>query len=75
MLRIWSNGRYSPTLHRVINTDAQRSRVSVPFFFEPNFGAEVAPPEALLRGEPPRERGVMYGAHLESKVLGNFELE
>lgn len=78
MMRVYSNGRYTPTLHRVINPDPTRSRVSVPFFYEPNFEAVVQPPAELLAaagGERPRFAPVRYGSHLESKVLNNFELE
>lgn len=76
MMRVYTNGAYTPTLHRVVNADPSRSRVSVPFFYETAFDAEVAPIPALLRnGERPLYSPVCYGRHLESKVLSNFELE
>ena len=76
MMRVYTNGAYTPTLHRVANTDPSRSRVSVPFFYETSFNAEVAPIPALLQtGEAPMCAPVRYGRHLESKVLSNFELE
>ncbi|XP_026455924.1 probable 2-oxoglutarate-dependent dioxygenase At3g50210 [Papaver somniferum] len=37
-LQIWSNGLYEPTLHRVVN-NSPKYRVSVAFFYEPNFDA------------------------------------
>lgn len=41
MLKVYTNGLYEPTPHRVINADPSRSRVSIPFFYEPAFEAEV----------------------------------
>lgn len=41
MLKVYTNGLYEPTPHRVINTDPSRSRVSIPFFYEPSFEAQV----------------------------------
>ena len=63
----------------MINTDPSRSRVSLPFFYEPAFEAVVAPlpqlagasPEVGARGLVP----VRYGSPLERKVLSTFELE
>ncbi len=76
MMRVYTNGAYTPTLHRVVNADPSRSRVSVPFFYETAFDAEVAPIRALLKGkEQPVFDSVIYGRHLESKVLSNFELD
>jgi len=76
MMRVYTNGAYNPTLHRVVNADPSRSRVSVPFFYETAFDAEVAPIPGLLRnGEQPMFSPVRYGRHLESKVLSNFELD
>ena len=46
-MQVWTNGLYEPTAHRVINADPTRSRVSVPFFYEANFDAVVAPIPAL----------------------------
>ena len=76
MMRVYTNGAYTPTLHRVVNADPSRSRVSVPFFYETAFDAEVAPAAALLKdNEQPMFNPVIYGRHLESKVLSNFELD
>lgn len=36
-------GAYQSTPHRVINSDPARSRVSLPFFYEPAFDAQVLP--------------------------------
>ena len=42
MLEIWTCGLYQATPHRV-RSDAGRDRLSIPFFFDPNFGATVTP--------------------------------
>ena len=75
----WACPAPQPTAHRVINADPSRSRVSLPFFYEPAFEAVVAPLPQLAGASPGgAARGlkpVRYGRHLESKVLSNFELE
>ena len=40
-------GQYQSTPHRVINLDSARTRVSAPFFYEPEFEAVVQPIDAL----------------------------
>ena len=75
MVQIWTNGLYQPTVHRVVNSHPSASRISIPFFFEPNYEAVVQPlPEFCPVGQPPKYSPVRYGSHLESKVLRNFEL-
>jgi len=107
MLETMTGGAYRSTLHRVVNNDPEATRLSIPFFFEPNFHAVIKPLPSLVTaaragggaggsGEPSTpsfsvfsgsgedrvesvdadvfESGVVYGAHLESKVLNNFEL-
>ncbi|EPQ54484.1 Clavaminate synthase-like protein [Gloeophyllum trabeum ATCC 11539] len=44
----WTNGLYTSTLHRVIHRGSNY-RVSIPFFFEPNFDARVEPLPAAIR--------------------------
>lgn len=39
---------YQPTPHRVINADPTRSRVSIPFFYEPCYEALIQAPEELV---------------------------
>jgi isopenicillin N synthase-like dioxygenase len=72
MLRVWTNGMYTPTMHRVVHPGTG-ARVSLPFFYEPSFDAVVEPIPALMAasGRPPLPP-VRYGAHLEGKVLSNF---
>ncbi|KAL2911176.1 hypothetical protein HK105_209363 [Polyrhizophydium stewartii] len=74
-LQVWTNEIYTSTLHRVIHTKGN-FRVSVPFFFEPNFDTVVEPlPICVERsGRPPLHKPVMYGDHLLRKVGGNFDI-
>ncbi|XP_006855229.2 probable 2-oxoglutarate-dependent dioxygenase At3g49630 isoform X2 [Amborella trichopoda] len=73
MLKVWSNGLYEPTLHRVIN-NSPRYRISIPFFFEPNFDAVVEPLDSCkeMTGGTAKFEPVVYGDHLAGKVLNNF---
>jgi isopenicillin N synthase-like dioxygenase len=72
MIERWTNGEWKSTEHRVLHR-GQGYRVSVPFFFEPDWDAVVKPLEKCVRrcGER-RFGGVKYGDHLTKKVLGNF---
>ncbi|RDX71257.1 putative 2-oxoglutarate-dependent dioxygenase [Mucuna pruriens] len=68
MLKIYSNGLYESTLHRVINNNS-KYRVSVT-----NFDTAVEPLDThktRANGNKKFERAV-YGEHLISKVLTNF---
>ncbi|PKI33372.1 hypothetical protein CRG98_046238 [Punica granatum] len=73
MLKIWSNGVYDSTLHRVIN-NSPKYRVCVAFFYEPNFDVGVEPLDFCVKrtgGAKKFERAV-YGEHLVTKVTTNF---
>ncbi|XP_039130713.1 probable 2-oxoglutarate-dependent dioxygenase At3g50210 [Dioscorea cayenensis subsp. rotundata] len=73
MLKIWSNGIYESTLHRVIN-NSPTYRVSIAFFYEPNFNACIEPVnfcKEKVNGVATVEKAV-YGEHLVKKVLTNF---
>lgn len=63
MMERWSGGKWKATRHRVVHK-GKGFRVSVPFFFEPDWDARVPGREG--------EGGVVYGEYLEGKVRGNF---
>ena len=63
MLARWSGGRWKATRHRVVHR-GEGYRVSVPFFFEPDWHAKV--PGESGEGE------VVYGEYLREKVWNNF---
>lgn len=59
----WTNGRWRPTLHRVIKGPRDRPRFSIPLFTGPN-------PEALVvpLGDPDSRRGIKAGEHLLMQI-------
>ncbi|KAF7299035.1 Oxoglutarate 3-dioxygenase [Mycena indigotica] len=70
MWEIWTNGLYKSTLHRVVHRSSNY-RVSIPFFFEPNFDAMVKPLAAanrILGNSAPEAKPVCYGDFLMGKV-------
>ncbi|XWS45231.1 hypothetical protein CRYUN_Cryun15aG0118400 [Craigia yunnanensis] len=73
MLKIWSNGLYEATLHRVIN-NSPKYRVSVGYFYEGNLDAVVEPLEVCVkkRGGNRMNEGAVYGEHLINKVKTNY---
>lgn len=73
MIERWTNGLWKSTMHRVIHK-GQGYRVSVPFFFEPNFEAVVKPLKDCVAksGEEAMHEGSTYGEHLLTKVFSNF---
>ena len=77
MVEHWSRGRYKSTLHRVLRPPANRSRVSVPFFFEPNALARITPllpasPQEGSKSAAIYDGEVVYIHHLYSKVSTDF---
>ncbi len=73
MIERWTNGLWKSTMHRVIHR-GERYRVSVPFFYEPNFDAMVRPLERCVErtGGGAIHQGSTYGEHLLTKVFSNF---
>ncbi|TDV46940.1 isopenicillin N synthase-like dioxygenase [Actinophytocola oryzae] len=81
MLERLTNGWYRSTPHRVRNTSG-RDRLSFPFFFDPDFTAEVPPlpsraataPDGRRRwdGESPLAFTGTYGEYLTAKVAKVF---
>ncbi|KAL6883364.1 hypothetical protein ACP4OV_010778 [Aristida adscensionis] len=73
MLKVWSNGIYQPTLHRVVNSSRLR-RVSTIFFYESNFDAAIVPVELCKKktGGTAKYEKVVYGEHLVQKLLMTF---
>lgn len=78
MLDRITGGLYRSTLHRVV--PAARDRLSFPFFFDPNFFAEIKPIQEVLSDDAQerwdkvsvREFQGTYGDYLLAKVLKVF---
>ncbi len=62
VLKVWSDGIFSSTLHRVINRSGRR-RYSIPFFMYPSYDALIQP---LLQESRSGERGAGEPAHLDA---------
>ncbi|KAI8808050.1 hypothetical protein BJ742DRAFT_289274 [Cladochytrium replicatum] len=73
MFATWTNGLYAATLHQVVHR-GQNFRVSVPFFFEPNFDALIEP-LTFLNPSSNEFEAVVYGEHLLGKVTSNFDVD
>lgn len=63
MLHAWTRGAYKSTLHRVCHT-SDNLRISIPFFFDPNWDAFISPvlpplPGAIVNGKD-EEEGIRY---------------
>jgi len=71
MMKIWTNGQYQSTPHKVIHL-GNNYRISVPFFFEPNFFAKIQPLNSAFSS--PIIEPIRYGDHLWKKVSTNFSL-
>ncbi|KAK5257354.1 hypothetical protein BJ546DRAFT_976279 [Cryomyces antarcticus] len=73
MMERWTNGLWKSTRHRVVHR-GENFRVSVPFFFEPDWDARIVPLEKCVERTGGQRIGeeVVYGEHLVSKVKGNF---
>lgn len=74
MIERWTNGEWKSTNHRVIHRGSNY-RISVPFFFEPNFDAEIQPIKKCVErtGGHPTFQPIVYGDHLTAKVTANFK--
>ncbi|TID13218.1 naringenin 2-oxoglutarate 3-dioxygenase [Venturia nashicola] len=74
MIERWTNGEWRSTKHRVIHR-GPNYRISVPFFFEPNFDAEIKPLQKCIErtGGHPVFQSIVYGDHLTAKVKANYK--
>jgi isopenicillin N synthase-like dioxygenase len=72
MLGRYSNDRFKPTPHRVINRN-DRSRYAIPFFLGPNHDSLVEPvPTCVGPDNPPRYEPTTYGEFTANLLTLNF---
>lgn len=72
MLGRYSNGRFTPTPHRVLNQNNQM-RYAIPFFFGPDNDAVIRPvPSCVTAENPARFEPLRYEEHRRMLNLRNF---
>jgi isopenicillin N synthase-like dioxygenase len=72
MMERWTNGVFTSTLHRVINISGNE-RYSIPFFFDPDFDAQVVCLDTCLPpGETPKFPPTTAGQHLLDMINASF---
>jgi isopenicillin N synthase-like dioxygenase len=82
MLARWSNNLYVSTPHRVLRPQKaccgplQNDRISIPFFFDPNYDSIISPIHDLVRKSDSSVLfdPIMYGDHLLAKTSKNFKV-
>jgi len=84
VVEVWTGGLYRSTPHRVLSpTGLPQSvaspRLSIPFFYEPRFDAQIRPLPLTqsVSGDDIRipngyQKQFLYGQHLVNKVYSNF---
>jgi isopenicillin N synthase-like dioxygenase len=73
MMGRYSNDRYTPTPHRVIN-DNNTLRHAIPFFFGPGLEAIIRPVETCVSADnPAKYEPLLYADHRRKLNLTNFD--
>ncbi len=74
MLKRMSNDHYISTPHRVINR-AKANRYSIPFFFEPNMHAFIAPLLSCVNAQHPEKYPpIEYASYLMARIKSNYNI-
>jgi isopenicillin N synthase-like dioxygenase len=72
MLGRYSNDRFAPTPHRVVNSNTQM-RYAIPFFFGPDNDAVIRPvPSCVSAENPARYEPLLYEDHRRKLNVTNF---
>ncbi|KOG89954.1 isopenicillin N synthase family dioxygenase [Streptomyces varsoviensis] len=79
LMALWTSGRWVSTMHRVLNPERgnHSSRLSIPFFHQPNHDAPVEPIAAIAIPEyerPPTD-GMTSGQWIAAKMVKTFANE
>ena len=72
LIQRWTNDTYTATTHRVINTSG-KERYSMPFFFDADYHAEIAPVPGTVSDTRPRQyKTVTCGEHKFRRYRESF---
>ena len=72
MIQRWTNDYYRATIHRVVSPD-NKARLSVPFFFEPNYDAVIEPLEKFCtENNPIRYSSLHFGNYLKKTFRTSY---
>jgi isopenicillin N synthase-like dioxygenase len=69
IMQVWTNDRYKAAMHRVTQRTDQRSRYSIPFFYQPVADASIAP---LDDTSPPHYRPFSWRDFIQARVDDNY---
>lgn len=73
----WTNDRWVSTLHRVVvpeGKDRYRDRMSVPYFFQPSYGAIIETiPTTITENNPKKYKPVVSGEWIKAKSMSMLE--
>ena len=72
MIQRWTNDYYRATVHRVVSSQ-KKTRLSVPFFFEPNYDAVIEPLEKFCKEKNPiRYSPLHFGNYLKKTFRTSY---
>ena len=72
MIQRWTNDYYRATVHRVVSSP-NKTRLSVPFFFEPNYDTVIEPIEKFCtNSNPTRYSPLHFGNYLEKTFKTSY---
>lgn len=69
-MQVWSNDRYRAAVHRVLPMTTS-TRMSVPYFFNPERDALIEPVSALVAGSP-KYRSFTFREYIDARSADNF---